>query len=143
MIALIAAILVAFMPVPSGLAPSSLAGPAPIAPDAALGLRGTASHVGYGYGRLYLALPEHRWGRPGIRVRICGAGGCIDRTSTDAGPSLAMQRAGRIADLNAWDFETVCGIPASRGLCTVTVTYGLDSGGVGPRPTVPPTDTQP
>lgn len=98
--------------------------------------RGIVSHVGRAFGPRYLALPEHRWGRPGIRVTICGDGGCVTRTSTDAGPDLAMQRAGRIADLNAWDFETVCGLPASAGLCRATVTYG---GLVTP----PPTETQP
>jgi hypothetical protein len=107
--------------------------------DAVRTVRGTASHVGYGYGRHYLALPSHKWGKPGITVTICGAGGCITRTSTDAGPSLAMQRAGRVADLNAWDFETVCGLPPSRGLCAVTVRYG---GAVsGPVPTPPATDS--
>lgn len=108
----------------------------------AYAVRGTASHVGYRFGREYLALPEHRWGRPGIRVQICGAGGCVTRTSTDAGPSLAMQRAGRVADLNAWDFETVCGIPASRGLCEVEVHYGGD-GNQEPVPTPPATDYAP
>ena len=86
-------------------------------------ISGTASHVGTQFGRRYLALPEHRWGRPGIHVRICGDGGCVTRTSTDAGPDLAMQRAGRVADLNAWDFATVCGCPASRGLTHVTIEY--------------------
>jgi hypothetical protein len=84
---------------------------------------GTASHVGTQFGPDYLALPEHQWGEPGLLVKICGDGGCITRRSTDAGPDLAMQRAGRVADLNAWDFETVCGCDASTGLTHVTVEY--------------------
>ena len=58
---------------------------------------------------------------PGVRVLICGAGGCAVRTSTDAGPSLAMQRAGRIVDLDVPTFEAVCGVPWTRGLCRVSV----------------------
>jgi hypothetical protein len=84
---------------------------------------GTASHVGTQFGPDYLALPEHQWDEPGLLVRICGDGGCITRRSTDAGPDLAMQRDGRVADLNAWDFERVCGCDASTGLTHVTVEY--------------------
>jgi hypothetical protein len=80
---------------------------------------GTASHVGTQYGDRYLALPEGR----GVLVEICGNAGCITRRSTDAGPDLAMQRAGRVADLNAYDFSKVCGCPASVGLTEVTVEY--------------------
>ena len=79
--------------------------------------RGTASTYGPGYDG-WLALPSG----PGHRVRVCGAGGCIVRVSNDAGPSLAMQRLGRIVDLDVADFETVCGVPWTRGLCRVTVT---------------------
>jgi len=89
-------------------------------------LGGTASHVGTQYGPDYLALPEHEWGQPGLLVRICGDAACIVRRSTDAGPDLAMQRLGRIADLNAWDFEVVSGLPASAGLAEVTVEYLAD-----------------
>ncbi len=78
--------------------------------------RGIASYVAPRYGRWYLALP----GGPDIHVRICGAG-CIERVSTDAGPDRAMQRAGRIADLSWWDWQTVCGLDPSRGLCPVSV----------------------
>jgi len=84
-------------------------------------VRGIASRMGSGFGRSYLALPEG----PGHRVRICGAGGCLTMTSTDAGPSKAMQREpyNRVADLNDWAWSKVCGIPLSRGLCSVEVTY--------------------
>ena len=96
---------------------------------------GTASHVGTQFGRGYLALPEHRWGQPGIPVKVCGPADCVTRVSTDAGPNLEMQRQGRVVDLNAWDFEKVCGCPASDGLVDVTVEY-LES------IPLPPTDTE-
>jgi hypothetical protein len=95
---------------------------------------GIASTYGNGY-EGYLALPEG----PGHRVRVCGPAACIVRTSNDAGPSLAMQRAGRIVDLDATDFNAVCGCRwQTVGLVKVTVEY-LDS---GPRSTLPPTDTE-
>ena len=64
---------------------------------------GIASFVGPGYGPRYLALPGGR----GITVLICGRSACIVRVSTDAGPDRAMQRAGRVADLSWWDWQTV------------------------------------
>ncbi len=94
---------------------------------------GAASFVGPSYGPTYLALPEG----PGHTVTICGPADCVTRTSTDAGPDLAMQRAGRVADLSFADFHRVCGCdPWQRGLINVTVTYG-------PTLTPPPTDTEP
>ena len=45
-------------------------------------LRGVASWMPERYGARYLALPQG----PGFRARICGAGGCLTMTSTDAGP---------------------------------------------------------
>jgi len=69
------------------------------------------------YGRNYLALPQG----PGHRVTICGAGGCLTMTSTDAGPSKASQRRGRVADIGVLTFERICGVPRSAGLCRVTV----------------------
>ncbi len=77
---------------------------------------GIASHMGHTEPDGYLALPSG----PGTRVRICGKVGCVTRVSTDAGPSLAMQRAGRVADLSIYDFARVCGDP-SAGLCRVTI----------------------
>ena len=59
----------------------------------------------------------------GTVVRICGAGGCRTMRSTDAGPDLAMQRAGRVADLSDAVWMAVCGLPLSAGLCRVTVRY--------------------
>ena len=74
--------------------------------------------MGPGFGHSYLALPEGR----GHRVTIC-AKRCLTMTSTDAGPDKAMQRAGRVCDLNDWAWQYVTGLPLSRGLGTVTVTY--------------------
>lgn len=78
---------------------------------------GTASHVGAGFGPTYLALP---WGR-GIRVEVCGQAACWIGTSNDVGPDQRIH-PDRVADLSIPVFELVCGIPASRGLCPVTVT---------------------
>ena len=73
------------------------------------------------HGRLYLALPEG----PGVRVRICAGSGivsCIIRTSTDAGPSLEMQRVGRLADLSFADFAKLCDCwPPAVGLLPIRV----------------------
>lgn len=77
---------------------------------------GLASTYGPGFDG-YLALPAG----PGHRVRICGAGGCVVAVSNDAGPSLAMQRQGRIVDLDVATFERVCGVPWAHGLCRVSV----------------------
>ena len=79
--------------------------------------RGIASYMAPSYGRRYLALP----GGPGIRVRICGAAGCVVRVSTDAGPDREMQRAGRVVDLSWWDWQAVSGLSPARGLAPVTV----------------------
>lgn len=80
---------------------------------------GIASWMPARYGRDYLALP----GGAGLRVRICGAGGCWIATSTDAGPDRAMQRAGRVADVAVGRWEQVCGLPRSAGLCPVSVEF--------------------
>lgn len=67
-----------------------------------------------------MALPEG----PGWRFNVCGAGGCRDLVSHDAGPDKAMQREGRIVDLPVGAFEHVCGVSSWRtiGVCPVTVT---------------------
>ena len=92
---------------------------------------GIASTYGDGY-EGYLALPEG----PGHTVRVCGPADCIVRTSNDAGPDLAMQRRGRIVDLDATDFNQVCGCRWQQvGLVRVTVEY-LDG-----EATLPPTDS--
>jgi len=79
----------------------------------AASVTGIASTYGPGFDG-YLALPAG----PGIHVRICGAGGCIDRVSNDAGPVPSLHR---VADLSVADFERVCGVPWTRGLCRVSV----------------------
>jgi len=82
------------------------------------GHSGRASFMAPAYGSRYLALP----GGPGITVRICHGDRCIRRTSTDAGPDLAMQRAGRVADLSFADFRWLCDCdPWAVGLLEVSV----------------------
>lgn len=116
---------------PSGGAP--LPSPA-AAPDPSPATSGLASFVAPAFGSRYLALPAGR----GIRVTICGPAGCVTRTSTDAGPDRAMQRAGRIADLSWADFRRICGCdPYLAGLVRVTVRAA------GPAVTPPPTDVAP
>jgi hypothetical protein len=93
------------------------------------GAQGKASWMPERFGANYLALP----GGPGIRVTICGQR-CLVMTSTDAGPSKAMQRAGRIADIGVRSWEYICGVPRSVGLCPIMVT---------PARALPSTDTEP
>jgi hypothetical protein len=88
------------------------------AKGAARVVRGIASTYGPGFAG-FLALPEG----PGIRVRVCGPASCVERTSNDAGPSLKMQRAGRIVDLDVATFEAVSGASWRKGLVRVTVEY--------------------
>jgi hypothetical protein len=73
---------------------------------------GTWAYAERSYGSGYLAIPEG----PGWVVTVCGPLDCIERVSTDAGPELRLQRAGRIGDLAAVMFEDICG-PLSAGLC--------------------------
>ena len=56
----------------------------------------------------------------GTVVRICGAGGCVERTITDYGPA-AYFRPARIADLMPSDFRAVCGCSTGTGVTQVTV----------------------
>jgi hypothetical protein len=81
------------------------------------GAQGKASWMPERFGPNYLALPEG----PGHTVTICGVR-CLTMTSTDAGPDLAMQRKGRVADIAVRKWEYICGLPRSAGLCPVTVT---------------------
>ena len=59
---------------------------------------------------------------PGWRLRVCGPGGCVVVVTSDAGPDLAMQRAGRVVDLDVPSFEVVAGGAWTIGLTRVTVT---------------------
>ena len=53
----------------------------------------------------------------GTVVRICGRGGCIERTVTDYGPA----KAGRVVDMYRPDFFKICGCSSSSGTTKVTV----------------------
>lgn len=79
---------------------------------------GVASTYGPGYAGL-TALPEG----PGHRVRICGTVLCVVRISNDAGPSKAMQKIGRVVDLDVATFERVCACRWTTGLIHVSVEY--------------------
>jgi len=109
-------------------APYTIAGAAPAAPasrptvaqpDTAKGsawkaprrtIRGFASF--YDNGTTAMRLPR------GTIVRICGDGGCIQRTVTDYGPSA---RGGRIVDLDRPDFFRICGCASWSGTTRVSI----------------------
>ena len=105
-------------PPSDGAEPTASAAPTrePADPTAAWLLDGTASTYGPGWDG-WIATP---WPR-GSMVVICGPGGCAERTTNDVGPDLAMQRAGRVADLDVATFELVCAVRWTMGLCPVTV----------------------
>jgi hypothetical protein len=90
---------------------------------------GIASTYGPGW-KGWIAWPRG----PGWRLRVCGAGGCVVVVTTDSGPDLAMQRAGRIVDLDVPTFERVAGAPWTVGLTKVRVTV------LGRVPETPRTD---
>lgn len=110
-------------PNPTPRPPIAVTTPAPTPPGCCRGEIGTAmiggifSHMGSApVGKRYLATPYRR----GTLVRICGSGRdgrCRTMRTVDRGPSLKMQRQGRIADLSVFLFELLCGKPASAGLC--------------------------
>jgi hypothetical protein len=54
----------------------------------------------------------------GTVVRVCGKGGCIERTITDYGPT---KRGGRLIDMYRPDFFRICGCSSGSGTTTVTV----------------------
>lgn len=110
----------AFAPVVTA-APTEVVIPVPPAPTGATqtpGGEGIASWMPEVYGRDYAALPVG----PGYRFVVCGAGGCWESVSNDAGPDRAMQREGRVIDLAVVRWEQVCGVDRKFGLCPVTVT---------------------
>ena len=95
------------------------------------GRSGTWAYAKASHGPRYLAIPEG----PGYIVEVCGPLACFERVSTDAGPALYLQRAGRIGDLSSVDFIEACG-SLSAGLCSGS--YSIILGG----PTAPPTNIQ-
>jgi hypothetical protein len=54
----------------------------------------------------------------GTVLRICGDGGCIERTVTDYGPSA---KGGRLIDMDRPDFFKICGCASWSGTTEVTV----------------------
>lgn len=102
--------LVAF-PVPTAVSGAEL-----VWPKLHLGETGTVSHYGSTCPRC-VALP-FPWG-PGWKVTIAGPGGTWKGVSNDMGPDRSLHR---VADLGVPIWEQICGVPASMGLCTATVT---------------------
>ena len=92
---------------------------------------GVISHMGLGFADDYLALPIGR----GVTVELCGPAACRVMTSNDVGPNQSVH-PDRIADVGVGTFVTICGVPASAGLCRGewTVVEGLGE--------LPPTDTE-
>ena len=87
--------------------PASTSGSVPKPPKSTL----TGSATFYDNGTTAMRLPR------GTIVVICGAGGCIQRTVTDYGPT----RPDRIVDLYRPDFFAICGCASWSGTTTVTV----------------------
>jgi len=56
----------------------------------------------------------------GTIIRVCGAGGCLERVVNDYGPA-AYFRPVRIIDMYRPDFFAVCGCPSWSGTAKVTV----------------------
>ena len=54
----------------------------------------------------------------GTVIRVCGAGGCLERVVNDYGPTAGTSR---IIDLYRPDFFAVCGCSSISGTTTVTV----------------------
>ena len=73
-------------------------------------LKGTATF--YDNGTTAMRLPR------GTVIRVCGAGGCLERVVTDYGPTAGTSR---IIDLYRPDFFAVCGCPSYAGTTTVSV----------------------
>ena len=72
-------------------------------------IRGTATFYDAGY--TAMRLPR------GTIIRVCGAGGCLERVVNDYGP----QSPSRVIDLYRPDFFAVCGCASWSGTTQVTV----------------------
>jgi len=108
-------------PLPSPAA-VRMATPLPATSDIGTAIEsGIVAYAGPSLGGRYLALP----GGPGQLVWICSTRSrCLERTSTDAGPNLAMQRLGRIADVSFVDFAWLCRCePSVRGTMVMTIEW--------------------
>jgi hypothetical protein len=93
---------------PSVRQPAASAGEAWKAPKSKL--TGYASF--YDNGTTAMRIPR------GTVIRICGAGGCIERTVTDYGPKAGTSR---IIDMYRPDFFKICGCSSVSGTTRVTV----------------------
>ena len=67
-------------------------------------------------GASYLAVRLPR----GTLVSVCGPGDCWTTHTTDYGPSSRIRPA-RVADIAVGQWQRVCGMSPSRGLCRVTI----------------------
>ena len=72
-------------------------------------IRGIATFYDAGY--TAMRLPR------GTIIRVCGAGGCLERVVTDYGP----QKPSRVIDLYRPDFFKICGCASWAGTTQVTV----------------------
>jgi hypothetical protein len=113
-------------------------------PEAAQGIKGVATWYDDGPGIYAAAGPVLRdaigpdW--RGTRVTVIAGGNRVTVTLSDwcaCGPRRGQPT---LIDLSADAFRAL-GAPLSVGVLPVEVTVGVDSGGVGPRPTPPATDS--
>jgi len=105
------------------------------APLAAGTISGNAGYAVPALGSAYLAMRLPR----GTLVTITGPGGSWTARVTDYGPSSWI-RPPRVADIALGHWLTICGKPASAGLCAVRVQLGAPVP-TAPRPTAPATDS--
>jgi hypothetical protein len=75
-------------------------------------LKGYASF--YTNGTTAMRLPA------GTIIRVCGAGGCLNRVVNDYGPKAGFKPT-RIIDMYEPDFFAICGCPSYSGTTLVTV----------------------
>lgn len=96
-------------------------------------IQGDANQAARSHGPDYLAMRLPR----GTLVTVCGVEHPTrcwrNARTTDYGPA---KKTGDIADIALDHWLHVCKLPQGRGECEVRVTV------LGPRPTLPPTDTE-